>query len=86
MDVQMPVRDGVAATRAIRDTEASSGRRRTPIVALTANAMAHHVSQYLAAGMDTHVSKPIQATMLYEALSWAADEAERHASAQPSAA
>ncbi len=86
MDVQMPVLDGVAATRAIRDAEASNGRRRTPIVALTANAMAHHVSQYLAAGMDTHVSKPIQATMLYEALSWAADEAERHASAHLSAA
>ncbi|MDB5469545.1 MAG: sensor histidine kinase/response regulator, partial [Caulobacter sp.] len=80
MDVQMPVLDGVAATRAIREAEAASGRRRTPIVALTANAMAHHVTQYLAAGMDTHVSKPIQAMALYEALAWAADEAENQTS------
>ncbi|RYF92066.1 MAG: response regulator [Caulobacteraceae bacterium] len=73
MDIQMPVLDGIAATRAIRDAEAASGRRRTPIIALTANAMSHHVAQYLAAGMDTHVSKPIQAMALYEALAWAAD-------------
>ena len=81
MDVQMPVLDGVAATRAIRDAEAATGRCRTPIVALTANAMAHHVSQYLAAGMDTHVSKPIQALALYEALAWAAEQTETTAQA-----
>ena len=86
MDVQMPVLDGVAATRAIREAEAATGRRRTPIVALTANAMAHHVSQYLAAGMDTHVAKPIQALALYDALAWAADEAEGNGADQVSAA
>jgi signal transduction histidine kinase len=73
MDIQMPVLDGVAATRAIREAEAARGRRRTPIIALTANAMSHHVGQYLAAGMDTHVSKPIQVSALYEALAWAAN-------------
>ncbi|MCE3290612.1 MAG: histidine kinase [Caulobacter sp.] len=73
MDIQMPVLDGVAATQAIRETETATGRRRTPIIALTANAMSHHVGQYLAAGMDTHVSKPIQAKALYEALAWAAN-------------
>ncbi|WGM38050.1 ATP-binding protein [Caulobacter sp. NIBR1757] len=86
MDVQMPVLDGVAATRAIREAEGLTGRRRTPIIALTANAMAHHVSQYLAAGMDTHVSKPIQAMALYEALAWAADGIESEASGEASAA
>ncbi|MEA2351472.1 MAG: hypothetical protein QOG86_2413, partial [Thermoleophilaceae bacterium] len=43
MDVQMPVMDGPTATRAIRAREAETGRARTPIVALTANAMAHQV-------------------------------------------
>ena len=43
MDVQMPVMDGPTATRCIREREADTGRRRTPIVALTANAMSHQV-------------------------------------------
>jgi CheY-like chemotaxis protein len=61
MDVQMPVMDGPTATREIRRREAAIGRRRTPIIALTANAMAHQVDQYILAGMDGHVAKPIQA-------------------------
>src|SRR6185437_4508681 len=61
MDVQMPVMDGLAATALIRKIERETGRRRTAIVALTANAMAHHVEQYRAAGMDCHVAKPIAA-------------------------
>jgi signal transduction histidine kinase len=60
MDVQMPVMDGPAASRAIRAAEKASGRPRIPIVALTANAMAHHRAEYLAAGMDAMVAKPIQ--------------------------
>jgi signal transduction histidine kinase/AmiR/NasT family two-component response regulator len=68
MDVQMPVMDGVAAAREIRMCEAASGRRRTPIVALTANAMSHQVAEYLAAGMDAHVPKPIEVTKLFEVL------------------
>jgi signal transduction histidine kinase len=59
MDVQMPVMDGPTATRAIRAREGMIGRR-TPILALTANAMAHHQAEYLAAGMDGLVAKPIQ--------------------------
>jgi CheY-like chemotaxis protein len=58
MDVQMPVMDGPAATRAIRAREHNSGRR-TPILALTANAMAHHQVEYAVAGMDGLVAKPI---------------------------
>ena len=52
MDIQMPVMDGITAAAAIRDTEKAIGRRRTPIVALTANALTHQVEEYLAVGMD----------------------------------
>jgi signal transduction histidine kinase len=68
MDVQMPVMDGVAATTLIREKEKASGRPRTRIIALSANALAHQVSQYLDAGMDGHVAKPIEAAALYNAL------------------
>ena len=68
MDVQMPVMDGPAATRAIRAAEAETGRARTPILALTANAMAHQVAEYVAAGMDGHVTKPIDAARLFTAI------------------
>ncbi len=78
MDIQMPVMDGPTATRQIREREAFSGRRRTPILALTANAMPHQIAEYLAAGMDGHIAKPIEASRLFEALSLAidGDEAE----------
>ncbi len=72
MDVQMPVMDGLTATAAIRNREADTGRPRTPIIALTANAMSHQVEQYIAAGMDGHVAKPIQASELFDVLTRAA--------------
>lgn len=68
MDVQMPVTDGVAATREIRQLEAAEGRRRTPIVALSANVMAHQVAEYRAAGMDSVIGKPFEAEALWAAL------------------
>jgi signal transduction histidine kinase/CheY-like chemotaxis protein len=68
MDVQMPVMDGPTAVREIRAREAAEGRARTPIIALTANAMAHQIAEYMAAGMDGHVAKPIEARALFEAL------------------
>jgi signal transduction histidine kinase len=68
MDIQMPVMDGVAATRLIRESEAQGARRRIPIVALSANAMTHQVAEYLAAGMDLHVAKPIELSKLHAAL------------------
>ncbi len=68
MDVQMPVLDGVNATRAIRALEVESRRPRTPIVALTANAMSHHLNEYSACGMDAFVAKPIRVEELYAAL------------------
>jgi signal transduction histidine kinase/ActR/RegA family two-component response regulator len=68
MDIHMPGMDGVEAAQAIRALEASEGRQRTPIVAVTANALAHQVEGYLAAGMDGHVAKPIEVTKLYAAI------------------
>jgi len=68
MDIQMPEMDGVAATLAIRAAEARMGRPRTPIIAVSANAMAHHVKEYMAAGMDGHVAKPIELVKLHTAI------------------
>jgi PAS domain S-box-containing protein len=65
MDVHMPEMDGPTATRLIRAREAETGRRRTPIVALTANAMAHQIQSYIDAGMDGFVSKPIEVSRLF---------------------
>jgi PAS domain S-box-containing protein len=59
MDMQMPVMDGLAATRLIREREAGSGAGRTPIVMLTANALLQHREEAAAAGADVHLSKPI---------------------------
>ena len=75
MDIQMPVMDGIDAAREIRDLEAAEGRRRIPIVALTANALTYQVDEYLAAGMDDHVAKPIEIAKLYEAISAALNAA-----------
>jgi CheY-like chemotaxis protein len=68
MDVQMPVMDGVVATRQIRRREAQTGRVATPIIALTANALRHQVEGYLAAGVDGVVAKPIQIAQLFDAI------------------
>ncbi len=68
MDIQMPVMDGIAATREIRSREAAQSRARTPIIALSANAMVHQIKEYMAAGMDGHVAKPIELPKLHAAL------------------
>ena len=75
MDIQMPVMDGIAAALEIRQTEKREGRARTPIIALTANALTHQVAEYLAVGMDGHVPKPIEIAKLYEAISAALNAA-----------
>jgi len=81
MDIHMPVMDGVEAARTIRSLEAAEGRARTPIVAVTANALVHQVEGYLAAGMDGHVAKPIEVTKLYAAIEDAVAAAARMAAA-----
>jgi CheY-like chemotaxis protein len=74
MDMQMPVQDGLSATRAIRDLEQASGRARTPIIMLTANALPEHVAAASAAGADRHLSKPITAAALLSAVQEAVSE------------
>jgi signal transduction histidine kinase len=64
MDVQMPVMDGPTATMTIRAREAVLGRPRTPILAVTANTMAHQLASYRAAGMDDVVPKPLNVPQL----------------------
>lgn len=68
MDVQMPVMDGPAAVREIRRMELEQRRSRTPIIALTANALTHQVQGYLASGMDACLTKPLDATQLFLAV------------------
>lgn len=58
MDLQMPVMDGLTATRALRQMEAAHQRPRMPIIAVSANAMTHHKAEALAAGADLHIAKP----------------------------
>ena len=80
MDMQMPVMDGLTATREIRALEAAGGLKRTPVVMLTANAMAEHVASGRAAGADGHLTKPVTLVSLFEAIATALDgEARREA-------
>lgn len=68
LDIQMPRMDGLGVARAIRCEEADADRTRVPILALSANAMAHQIASYLEAGMDGHVAKPIEVGKLYAAI------------------
>jgi CheY-like chemotaxis protein len=69
MDMQMPVMDGVAATRALRDREAARGEAEpVPVIMLSANALDGHRREALAAGADRHLAKPIDAAALLGAI------------------
>ena len=68
MDMQMPVMDGLAATRAIRNQERLSGLAPTPIIALSANAMDYQIASYREAGCDDYIAKPIDLARLANAI------------------
>ena len=68
MDIQMPVMGGVEACRLIRAEEAARGAGPIPIIALSANAMSHQVDEYLRAGMNAHIAKPIDFAALCAAI------------------
>ncbi|WP_299980939.1 PAS domain-containing hybrid sensor histidine kinase/response regulator [Desulfobacula sp.] len=68
MDMQMPEMDGLEATRQIREKEFESGKKRIPIIAMTAHAMKKDRDKCISAGMDDYVSKPVDAKLFLEAL------------------
>ncbi|MGI9341532.1 MAG: ATP-binding protein [Gammaproteobacteria bacterium] len=68
MDCQMPLMDGFEGSRIIRALEAEEGRKRTPIVALTANALKGDRERCIGAGMDDYLSKPVSLRRLAEVL------------------
>jgi len=69
MDIQMPGMDGVEATHRIRALKGPTGE--VPILAMTANAMAHQQAAYLAAGMDGAIAKPLSPAALTQAIAQA---------------
>ena len=75
MDMQMPVMDGLTATRRLRDIEKRDGRVHTPIIMLTANAMGEHVEASLAAGADHHLTKPLTVQSLMNCITTALEVA-----------
>jgi two-component system, sensor histidine kinase and response regulator len=79
MDSQMPVLDGIGATRQIRALPPP--KNGVPIIALTANAMSGASAEFLAAGMDDYVSKPINARELCAKLEKLAERAEHDTTA-----
>jgi CheY-like chemotaxis protein len=64
MDIQMPVMDGVEATKSIRGGDAGQGNKDIPIIAMTAYAMSGDKENFLAAGMDSYISKPVDMKQL----------------------
>lgn len=79
MDIQMPTMDGLEATRQIR---ALGGRfNKLPVIAMTAHALASDADLSLKAGMNAHITKPIQTTVMFETLAQWVTPAEKPASA-----
>jgi len=89
-DIHMPGMDGYALVRCMRATEAERRKDRTPVVAVTANALKGEEERCLAAGMDAYIAKPVNIDRLHDTLArWLPlmrGEAARQADTPPSAA
>ncbi|MBW2408383.1 MAG: PAS domain S-box protein, partial [Deltaproteobacteria bacterium] len=84
MDVQMPVMDGYTATKTIRNLDSES--RNVPIIAMTAHAMAGDEDKSLQAGMNGHITKPIDPDQLFSTLQkWIKPGEKRSLAQQPEA-
>jgi two-component system sensor histidine kinase/response regulator len=81
MDVQMPIMDGLAATREIRRQEGQ--RRSIPIIALTASAMTDELDRCVAAGMDGLLTKPLEPLRLREVMDRHGLRSPRDAAREP---
>ncbi|BCS88903.1 PAS domain-containing hybrid sensor histidine kinase/response regulator [Pseudodesulfovibrio sediminis] len=77
MDIQMPIMDGVSATRAIRDPNSGALDPTIPIIALTAHALKGDRERFLAVGMNDYISKPITIADFYATIARAANKAEK---------
>jgi CheY-like chemotaxis protein len=78
MDVRMPVMDGYEATRSIRESDRADAKT-VPIVAMTADAFEDDVRHCMEAGMDGHISKPVEPEIMYAKL---AEVMSRHIGGQ----
>lgn len=67
MDIQMPKLNGYEATKLIRDSGCCNARS-IPIIAMTANAFREDIEAALEAGMNDHIAKPVDVTVLYHTL------------------
>lgn len=83
MDMQMPVLDGLEATRRIRAAEAAAGRNRTPIVALTANALSSDLEATARAGADAHLTKPFTKQALLDTVAACLNQKPPHRVVMP---
>ncbi len=68
MDCHMPEMDGYTATEAIRDHENAENKKRSVIIAITADVMEGHREKCLAVGMDDYINKPVRKAQLLEML------------------
>ena len=84
MDVQMPVLDGLAATRAIREFEATAGRKPSRIVALSADGLPEHRQASFSAGCSDYLLKPVSKKVLLRAVAQCIKEPTSPASAHES--
>ncbi len=80
MDIEMPVLDGLVATRELRRRERALGRRYTPIIALSADAMMQKRETALSVGMDSYLTKPVSLEEIEERIRTICAETSRQAS------